>query len=151
MIAFAVERWAQFVKDGVKLFPLHYAELARDQEVIKLDINHALYEDADARGIGQIATVRDDGKLVGYTILALMPHLHYKSAGLMAMIDVYYLLPNYRTGGLGAKMILYTLAKLRERNVRKVYWSHKVHLDLGPLLLALGFTHSDDVYTMLLN
>jgi len=150
LIRFALERWADFVKDGEALFPEHYRELARDQDKIALDVNYALYEDADARGIGHIATVRDDGKLIGYTILAVMPHLHYKSAGPMAMIDVYYLKPEYRRGGIGAKMIMFAERTLREKGVKKIYFSTKTHLDNGPLLSALGFMHSDDVYTKLL-
>lgn len=150
MLTYQLERWAEFVRDGEKLFPEHYAELARDQHWIKLDINYDLYVDADARGIGHIATVRDSGDLVGYTILAVMPHLHYRSAGLMAMIDVYYLKPAYRKGGTGAKMILFAERTLREKGVKKIYFSTKVHMDNGPLLKALGFTHSDNVYTKLL-
>jgi N-acetylglutamate synthase-like GNAT family acetyltransferase len=145
-----VERWAEFVKDGRELFPEHYAELARDQERIKLDINEDLYVDADNRGIGHIATVRDEGKLVGYTILAVMPHLHYKSAGPMAMIDVYYLKPAYRKGGTGAKMIMFAESTLKAKGVTKIYFSTKVHLDNGKLLEALGFKFSDKVYTKLL-
>ena len=69
-----------------------------------------------------IATVRDDGRFVGYTILAIMPHLHYKSAGLMAMIDVYYLKPEYRKGGTGAKMIMFAEKTLWEKGVKKIYF-----------------------------
>lgn len=150
-VTYQVEKWGDFVNDGEALFPSHYKELARDQEVIKLDINYALYEDAEKRGIGHIATVRADSKLVGYAILGVMPHLHYKSAGLMAMIDVYYLLPEYRRGGIGAKMILFTLETLKAKGVTKVYWSTKVHLDHGELLEAMGFRLSDKVYTKLLS
>lgn len=150
MITYQLERWSDFVKDGEKLFPEHYAELARDQDEIKLDINHDLYVDADARGVGHIVTVRDNGSLVGYTILAVMPHLHYKSAGMMAMIDVYYLKPSHRKGGTGAKMIMFSEETLRAKGVKKIYFSTKVHQNNGPLLEAMGFTHSDDVYTKLL-
>ena len=150
MLRYQLERWAEFVEDGKKLFPEHYAELARDQEHIKLDINEQLYVDADARGVGHIVTVRDERKLVGYAILAVMPHLHYKSAGPMAMIDVYYLKQAYRKGGTGAKMIMFAEKTLREKGVTKIYFSTKVHQNHGDLLKALGFTHSDDVYTKLL-
>ncbi len=150
MLTYQIERWADFVKDGRELFPEHYKELARDQDKIKLDINEDLYVDADARGIGHIVTVRDSGKLAGYTILGLMPHLHYKSAGLMAMIDVYYLMPKYRKGGTGAKMIMFAESTLRKKGVTKIYFSTKVHQNNGPLLEAMGFTHSDDVYTKVL-
>lgn len=110
-----------------------------------------MYVDADERGIGHIATVRDEGKLVGYAILAVMPHLHYKSAGPMAMIDVYYLKPAYRKGGTGAKMIMFAELTLKAKGVTKVYFSTKVHLDNGKLLEALGFKFSDKVYTKLLD
>ena len=150
MITYQVERWAEFVKDGEQLFPCHYKELARDQDKIPLDINYDLYVDADARGIGHIATVRDDGKLAGYALLGVMPHLHYKSAGLMAMIDVYYLKPEYRVGGIGARLLMFVEITLREKGVRKIYFSTKVHQDHGKLLEALGFSFSDKVYTKIM-
>lgn len=138
------------MKDGEALFPAHWRELSLNQDKIPLDINYDLYVNADSQGIGHIVTVRDAAKLCGYIILAIMPHLHYKSSGPMAMLDVYYLLPEYRTGGVGTKLIMYAETTLRARGVKKIYFSTKAHQDNSELLEALGFRLSDKVFTKLL-
>lgn len=147
MILYQVERWADFVVDGEKIFPEHYKELALDQSKIKLDVDYERYEKADADGNGLIVTARSDGKLIGYYIAMILPHLHYKSAGKMSYPDVYYILPEFRTGGVGAKLIMALEIALKAVGVVKIYQSCKVHQDHSALFEALGYKKSDIVLT----
>jgi N-acetylglutamate synthase-like GNAT family acetyltransferase len=68
----------------------------------------------------------------------------------MCSTDVYYLKPEYRKGGAGARFIAAIMATLKEKGVVKLYISTKVHEDHGALFERMGMKCSDKVYTMLL-
>lgn len=146
-VIYAVERWADYAKDAEALWPAHYAELALDQDKIKLGVDYERYEKADAEGHGMIVTARDDGKLVGYFIAMLLPHLHYKDAGKMAYPDVYYVLPEYRTAGVGAKLLLALEMACKAIGVTKIYMTCKLHQDHSKLFELLGYKPTDIVFT----
>jgi hypothetical protein len=80
----------------------------------------------------------------------LLTHLHYKDAGLMYYTDVYYLKPEHRRGGNGAKFMIAVQQILKFRGVVKLYMSTKVHQDNGPLFERLGMKLSDRVFTKML-
>lgn len=150
MITFQVEKFAQFVEDAKPLFPLHYKELALNQDKIQLALDLSKYEKADSDGYLFVMTARDEGELVGYYTAALLPHLHYCDAGIMASTDMYFLLPAYRKGNAGPRFLLAIEAELRARNVKKIYISCKAHHDLSKLFKALGYGLSDYMFTKLL-
>jgi GNAT superfamily N-acetyltransferase len=147
---FAVESWPDFWRDAEgALIYRHYQELALHQGQIPLSPDVEKYEAADKLGMAHIVTVRHEGKLVGYFIAAIIGHLHYKNAGPMATTDIYYLSPEFRTGGIGLKMLLFLEESLKAKGVVKIYLSTKAHQDHGPLFEALGYQLSDRVFTKL--
>jgi L-amino acid N-acyltransferase YncA len=145
-----VERWPEFFRDGAYLFPMNYQELALNKDKVSLEVNAELFSEIDQKEVLNIVTVRDDGKLVGYHVSALLPHMHYKGAGLMGYTDVYFLRPDYRRAGTGIRLLRKVETSLAERNVPKLYMSTKVHSDNGPLLEAMGYTFSDRIFTKVL-
>lgn len=149
MIAFQRETWAQFRSDAEKLFPLHWRELALDQDVIKIDVDHEAYLKLDELGRLYVCTAREDGRLIGYSIFFLMHHFHYKSAGLMAMADMYYVLPGYRRGGIGARLFIAAEKGLRELGVIRMHTSSKVAQDHTELFERLGWKLTDYTYSKL--
>lgn len=150
MITFQRESWDEFYPDGAYLFPMNYEELALNKEDVSLDVNAESFAEIDAKGILNIVTARSEGKVVGYHISALLPHMHYRSAGLMAYTDVYFVHPDYRKGGCGAKLLMEVERTLKIRGVPKFYMSTKVHADNSKLLEALGYTFSDRIFTKVL-
>jgi hypothetical protein len=147
---FAVEPWADFWRDAKdELIPKHYAELALNQGKIPLSPDIEKYEAAERMGMTHIVTVRSAGKLVGYFIAAIVGHLHYKDAGLMAQTDIYYLSPEFRKG-TGLKMFAFLEESLKAKGVVKIYLSTKAHQDHGELFGRLGYQLSDRVFTKLL-
>ena len=132
-----------------ELFPLHWEELALNRDVIKMDVFNERYLAADEANGLLLVTARESGKLVGYFVAFLLPHLHYKSAGLMAMTDMYFVQKEYRNGA-GAKLILCVLEALRSRGIKKIYMSCKAHLDQTELFEAMGFKFSDKMFTRML-
>lgn len=132
------------------IWPEHYAALALNQDEITLGVDEAKYEQGDAGGCLHLITARADGELVGYYYGLLMNHLHYKDAGLMCYTDVYYMKPENRHGGEGAKFMIAVMESLKERGVIKLYMSTKVHQDNGALFERLGMKCTDRIFTKML-
>lgn len=149
MITFQVEPLAKFYQDGQALFPLHYRELAMFQEQVKLDLDVGKYERLEKEGAVLICTAREDGRLVGYHVTFLLPHLHYASAGKMAHTDMYYVLPEHRSG-VGARLLLFVEDEWRRAGAAKAYISCKVRQDHTAFFRALGFELSDYMFVKML-
>ena len=150
MIEFAIEPYKVVWDEGEKgVFNLHWQELAIDK-VIPWDLNHELYTQMEEKGMLHVATVRDEGRIVGYHVATIAPHLHYKSAGLMAYEDMYFILKEYRAGGVGARFFMFIEEELRKKGITKWFLSCKVHQDHGALFNALGFRLQDYGFTKLL-
>ena len=146
-VTFQVERWADFWRDCQELTPIHWAEAALDKDFIKLSILPENYQMCDEKGILHIVTARYGGKMVGYFIANVVVHPHYKEAGLMAFTDMYFIHPDYRRGGTGAKLLIEVERTLKARGVVKAYISTKVHENKSELLKALGWKESDVSFT----
>lgn len=124
----------------------HHGELALDQDKIELALDLDRYEAMRAAGILHVVTMRDAWQLVGYFVAFLLPHVHYKNAGLMAFTDIYYVMPEYRRSG-GAQLFIQAEKTMKERGVTKAYLSCKVHQDHSALFEHLGWTFTDKSFT----
>lgn len=150
MITFQQEKWLDCVDEMRLIWPEHWASLALNQNEISLGVDEAKYAGGDAAGVLHLITARADGKLVGYYYGMLMSHLHYKDAGLMCYTDVYYLQPQHRRGGAGARFLVAVMESLKAQGVVKLYMSTKVHQDNGALFERLGMKCSDRIFTKML-
>lgn len=146
MITYQVEKIETVREETAALLSLHWQELGLDHERIPLDADHARYEDLERQGILHIVTVRDMGKLVGYHIALVTPHLHYKST-LHAITDIYFLLPEYRQGRIGIKLFQFVEQDLRARGVKRLLTSNKLHLDIGKIFDYLGYKEVERLYS----
>jgi GNAT superfamily N-acetyltransferase len=147
-IRFAVEGAATVLTDAEAIFPTQFEELSLDRpRIAHIAPDRDRYLDLENRGMLHCVTVRADGRMVGYYISAIATHLHYADAGRMSHTDLYYLLPEFRRGGIGAQMLIFDENTVKERGVVKIYRSTKAHLDNRPLLQALGHRLSDYVLT----
>jgi len=139
---FQEEKFAPFFADGQSLFPLHHTELALNQDKIKMDLDSERYQRLEDAGMLFVLTVRCEGKLVGYLVAFPMTHMHYKSAGMMALTDMYFILPEHRKG-IGAKLFTEFERRMKERGAVQIMTGCKRHQDHTRLLEALGWTNSD--------
>jgi len=143
------ERWENCVDEMRPIWRHHWNELGLDRGVIKQDMDEERYKNMQSSGVLHIITVRADGKLVGYCICFVVPHMHYKSAGEMALADMYYILPAYRVGGAGVKMFKEVERTLRNRGVTRGHMSCKVHQDHQALFERLGWEFTDKTFSKL--
>lgn len=149
MITYQAERWDQYFPDAEKLWPLHWAEIALDQDSIKLDVDTDAYRELDQKKLLLIVTARDDGKLIGYHKSFIKPHIHYRTS-VTAYVDIFYIHPDYRKGMTAVKMFRAVEVEMRKIGVQKIYTGAKVHFDLSPLFKRLGYRHIENVYSKLL-
>lgn len=148
MVSFQHESWDALSRDASELiFPQHWRALALDQDRIHLSVDNELYSKCDKRGLLYVVTARNNSLLVGYIFFWVMLHPHYKDFGLQASTDAFFVLPQYRIGGLGARMLMAAEALLRERGVKKVSISVKLHEDHSDVIEALGWKPTDKVFT----
>ena len=149
MLTFQVENFSAFRDEAKPLFERHWREIAIDQDRIEFAPDWQQYDSLEKCGILHCLTVRRDGAIVGYFITLLLKHPHYSRSGLFAITDVYYLMPEHRLGGTGAKMLTAWERSLRERNVVKAYLSTKIQdgKDNTRLFERLGWRHTDNSFT----
>lgn len=149
-LTFQTENAKRFLEDGKQIFPQHWRELALDQDEIPYDLDVARYLQLDQLGMLLIVGVRDGDRLVGYAVMFLSPHFHYRSSGLMAMADMYYLLPEYRKGVIGLQLFTALERELKARGVTRAHIGCKVHQDHEKLFERLGWRFTDKTFSKLL-
>ena len=143
------ELFADIVKELPPLFVLHWQEIALDRDVIELAPDWKRYLAMEQAGQLHIITVRDNRVLVGYFFIVLLPHLHYCTTP-MAFSDILFLLPGYRKGLAGLRLVAETEKMARALGAKRFYIMCKVYHDLDRLLARLGFKWVEKVFTKLL-
>ena len=136
-----------FADEAMQLFKDHYDEIAERTDVIELDPNLEQYNMLYEKGMLEIHTARDDGKLVGYSLWFVTKHIHYKKS-ITASSDVLYISPNYRKGMLGYKFIKWTTEEIKKRNPQRILFHVKPFLDYGHLLERLGGNFFEKIYSI---
>lgn len=137
-----IEPWGATLPEMESLFPLHWKEIALFQEEIPMGIDKARYEALDKADMLMLVTARADKKLIGYYIAFMMPHPHYFGAGLWAVTDMYFVLPEYRNG-TGLKLFIAFEKFAKAKGAIHAVTSCKVHSDRTEFLQKLGWEKTD--------
>lgn len=150
MITYQIESFRTLAKEAQELFKNHSAESSERTDVIPLDINYRAYFKLEDLGKLETHTVRDDGKLIGYSAWMFMNPLHYKNS-LTASSTILYIIPEYRKGLLGYKFIKWSIDQIKKHNVQRILIGIKPHHDFGKLLERLGANYFEKVYSIVLD
>lgn len=143
---FAVEPFSAFYPQARDLLLLHYDEVAPHKELLKLDPNLDVYHAMERAGSLHVITARIDGVLIGYIIMMVHPHLHYKQV-IVAVDDVHFIHPAHRRGSLGSRLIKSAEAEMVKVGARIMALRTKDSNNHGLLFERLGFEPQDVVYT----
>jgi GNAT superfamily N-acetyltransferase len=145
-LTFAVESAREFIREAHPLFVLHREEITRDKDVMILDVDEDYYgRNYDVGHIVPI-TARHLGRLVGYFVWHLHPHPHYKNV-LCAQEDVHYLLPEYRRGMSGYRLMKNAKEMLKPLGVRYAYMREKIGHEHPAIMKRLGGKPLDITYS----
>lgn len=146
MLTFQREPWATLFRDGQELFKIHFDELALHKDAMPMGLDNDFYADLEKRNFLLVVTARRDGQLIGYYVgIVIGHHPHNKEGGKVSTTDMFYLSPEHRRGGAGAKLLRFVEQELRAEGVKKATISTKLHFESGELLDALGWEKTDVV------
>lgn len=130
------------------LMQKHFFELSKYADKLKLDIDLDYYKKLELVNLLRVYAIRDnDEKMIGYAVFTVMNHLRYKYK-IAAQNDVIFLLPEYRKGFTGVKIVKEITSRLLEE-ADLVTWHVKDSHDFSPILTRMGFVKQDTVYSFL--
>lgn len=146
IVTFHLETWRDYASDPAceALWAEHYAEIAGDKS-LPMGPDGPFFSFCDANGMLQLLTARRAGTMIGYCILLVKPHPHYRSV-LCGFEDSYFLTQSERQGWTGVRLIKESLKALRKRGARRAYFMTKLDHDVSRLFSRLGGKESDRVF-----
>lgn len=146
MITAHAESFEQNLEFLKPLLPIHYAELALNQDKVPLSPQFDKYVDAENRGELIFVALRDTGRMVGYFIGFIAPGLHYSTC-LTCQMDIFYVLPEHRGSGAGFQLFKFVEKQLKQHGVQRMFVGSKMHKDASWLFEKLGYTPVETYYS----
>lgn len=146
MITVMLESFEDRLPELLPLLPLHYEELALNQDKVPLDPQYEVYIERERRGELMFLVVRDAGALIGYFIGFVAPGLHYRTCLTLTM-DIFYIHPVHRGNSTGHKLFKAVEAEAKARGVDRMFVGSKTHLDASWLFERLGYSKVETYYT----
>jgi len=138
MITCHIESFEQQLEELKVLLPLHYEELALNQDKVPLSPQYPVYLARERAGELLFVTLREAGEMIGYFIGFIAPGLHYSTC-LTCTMDIFYVHPDKRGGGAGMRLFQAVEAELRRRGVQRWFMGYKVHMPYAARLFeAIG-------------
>lgn len=151
MLTFSIEKWEECQPEITQLCVRHWEEIALNKDCIPLAPDWDRYQLLANAGMIESAVARDEGgRLVGYQVYIVMPHMHYKTS-LTAMSDILFLAPEYRKGMTGIRLMKRAEDRLIERGVQRVIQNVKLHSDWGLILERMKYKPFERLYAKLLD
>lgn len=148
MITYQLENWNSYYPECLPLWREHYAEFEpfhKNQMAMAPEVE--TYKRLDQLGMLQVIVARDAGKMVGYCLTVIRPHIHYCGT-LCGFEDSYFLTNSLRQGLAGYKLLAAAVKAAKSRGVKRVYFMTKEFISVEKLLKRLGMEKCDSVYTM---
>lgn len=131
--------------DAEELIEAHWREIALNRDKIKLNPDWDAYEDLERAGKLRIFTARDSGELIGYFVVLVGRHLHYRDH-IFASNDILFLAKDHRRGHTGKNLIQFAEKCLREDGVSVLTINTKIHKPFDVLMRYLGFRCVERLY-----
>lgn len=154
VIIYQVEPLATARRELDAVLPIQYAETGED---FPLDPYWPLYEALEAKGsllfvarerpAGVLSMFPLRGRLVGYLVCLIHPHLNAKTAR-VASIPTYWVEPRAARAGILRGLIRATLAHLQPMGLARVSIDTHARLSAGRLLLGMGFRPAKISYNL---
>jgi GNAT superfamily N-acetyltransferase len=145
MIIFASEQWRDMRHEFDVLGEASFKECDNGGGYFPYAPDYETLDYMDNDGSLHMTTARDDGRLVGYVMSAIQQrHLQFKACASQC-ISV-YLLPEFRHGLTGVKMMNYDQESLRKLGVEMMYGGYTLNKNLAPLFEKGGWQEVERIY-----
>ncbi len=150
-VVYALEDFASVINDIRPLLEKHWDEVALNKENIKLDPDYEKYKLIEKSGKLRIFTARINSKLVGYIVLFVGPHIHYKTK-IWALSDIFWISPEIRGISIGSGLFKMVMRSLKKEGVHVLRITSKTaHPKAAIILEQNGFDHIEVGHAILLN
>jgi len=143
-VIYRSEPFSSIAGEGAQLFHKHYLEASANLNE-PLNVNWDMFRKLEKAGLEVCVTARHTGRLIGYAVYILIPHMHYKHLSI-ADSDVFFIDPRYRRGWVGIRLFQAAEGGLAVRGVKGVGQRVKLHVepgrggrDLGVMFRYLGY------------
>jgi hypothetical protein len=148
MITYQIESWDIYRGEALGLWQQHWDAVATDKSQMEMSPQEIYYAALYSAEALQIMTVRENGRMIGYCLVVVRPHMHYSKV-LCGFEDSYFVEPRkgLATGIVYARLVKKSLEALKARGVKKVFFHSKSFALLERIFLSQGFAQSDVVYS----
>ncbi|MHA3059908.1 GNAT family N-acetyltransferase [Acinetobacter sp. ANC 4636] len=146
MITAHVESFEQSLPYLKPLLPVHYQELALNQDKVPLSPQFDKYIAAERRGELLFVVLRNAGEMIGYFIGFISPALHYSTC-LTCQMDIFYVHLDHRGNGAGFQLFKFVEDQLKKRKVQRMFVGSKMHKDASWLFEKLGYKPVETYYS----
>jgi hypothetical protein len=149
VITYQQESLVTVKADIIPLLEKHWEEVALNKEKIKLNPDWDAYANLEDAGVLKIFTARADGKLIGYFVVFVKSHIHYKDH-LFCYNDLIFIDEEYRKGFTSPRLIKFAEKCLKADGVEVMIVNTKMHKPFDSLLVWLGYKHIENLYSKVL-
>ena len=149
MIIYQQESLVTVKADIIPLLEKHWEEVAINKEKIKLNPDWDAYANLEDAGVLKIFTARNEDKLIGYFVVFVKSHIHYKDH-LFCYNDVIFVDEEYRKGFTSPRLIKFAEKCLKADGVEVMIVNTKTHKPFDSLLVWLGYKHIENLYSKVL-
>lgn len=149
MITYQQESLVTVKADIIPLLEKHWEEVALNKEKIKLNPDWDAYANLEDAGVLKIFTARANSKLIGYFVVFVKSHIHYKDH-LFCYNDVIFVDEEYRKGFTSTRLIKFAEKCLKADGVEVMIVNTKRHKPFDSLLIWLGYKHIENIYSKVL-
>lgn len=143
-----IESFTACLSEFLPLFREHFKEIASFQDSLPLDESFSGLVARDSVGQLLFVTVRYDGEPVGYYCGVVAYGSHHTS--LTCFTDAFYLKPEYRGSGSGARMFRFIEKELKKVGVKEWRVDFNHEHDLSGFLHSLKFSPHEVTYCKVL-
>lgn len=144
---FCAESFTEALEEIKPMFPVHWKELALEQDRVPLDPQYEIYFERERRGELLFIAGREPGKVCAYFIGVVAPGLHYRTCLTLTM-DIFWVHPDHRGHGAGLQLFKAVEAEARRRGVQRMLVGSKLHKDASWLFERLGYTEVERYYSV---
>ena len=146
MIEYKVETLDECLEEVKPLLEEHYELVAMYKDRVELLPDYTRYYDMEKVNMLHIVTARDEGKLIGYFISVVSPHMHYMSTK-YAVNDIVFIEEAYRKTKVGLDMFKFTEEALKADGVDVIVIHMKTSLPFDSLCEGLGYDYAERNYS----
>jgi hypothetical protein len=143
MIEYSVETLRPIITEVAQLLRVHHAEVEDGRWMINPDFDKMA--DLEEEGIGVFTTVRDNGKLVGYSYDWMLQSFHYKGKQ-VAVNDGIYIDPEYRHLGLTGEFLKFIEKTVKGYGAQSHSVTLKVKNPCRSLMSGLGYVNQELIW-----